>query len=64
VFFTELVQRWQGEGLVDPNVDPRAVAALSRAILALIQGRELVGDEDWEPMVELLIDALAERLAR
>jgi AcrR family transcriptional regulator len=62
-FFTELVARWQAEGLIDPSVEPRAIAALSRAILALIQGRELVGDDDWGPMVELLIDALAERLA-
>lgn len=62
LFFSELVARWQGEGLVDRNVDARAVAALSRGILALIQGRELVGDDDWGPMVELLIDALAERL--
>lgn len=61
-FFTQLVASWQAEGLVDPSVDARAVAAFSRAILALIQGRELVGDDDWEPMVELLIDALAERL--
>jgi AcrR family transcriptional regulator len=61
-FFTQLVASWQTEGLIDPNVDARAVAALSRAILALIQGRELVGDDDWDPMVELLIDALAERL--
>jgi AcrR family transcriptional regulator len=62
-FFSELIERWQGEGLVDASVDARAVAALSRGILALIQGRELVGDDDWSPMVELLIDALAERLA-
>lgn len=62
-FFTELISRWQAEGLVDPKVDARAAAALSRAILALIQARELVGDDDWGPMVELLIDALAERLA-
>lgn len=62
-FFTELVCGWQAEGLIDPEVDARAVAALSRGILALIQGRELVGEDDWDPMVELMIDALAERLA-
>lgn len=62
-FFAGLVERWQAEGLVDPTVDPRAVAAVSRAALALIQGRELVGERDWRPMIDLLIDALAERLA-
>jgi AcrR family transcriptional regulator len=63
LFFAELIVRWQAEGLVDREVDARAAAALSRAILALIQGRALIGDDDWGAMVELLIDALAERLA-
>lgn len=61
-FFAELVQGWQREGLVDPGLDPRAVAALSRAVLALIQGRELIGDEDWDGLVELTVDALAMRV--
>lgn len=62
-FFAELIANWQREGLVDPDLDPRAVSALSRAVLALIQGRELIGDDDWPAMVELTIDAFASRLA-
>jgi AcrR family transcriptional regulator len=63
-FFAELIASWQREGVVDPDLDPRAVSALSRAVLALIQGRELIGDDDWPTMVELTIDAFASRLAR
>jgi AcrR family transcriptional regulator len=63
-FFAELIASWQREGVVDPDLDPRAVSALSRAVLALIQGRELIGDDDWPAMVELTIDAFASRLAR
>ena len=62
-FFAELITRWQRDGLVDPKIDPRAASALSRAVLALIQGRELIGEDDWPAMVELTIDALASRLA-
>jgi AcrR family transcriptional regulator len=62
-FFSELITRWQRDGLVDPELDPRSVSALSRGVLALIQGRELIGDDDWPGMVELAIDALAQRLA-
>jgi AcrR family transcriptional regulator len=62
-FFAELIESWQREGLVDPEIDPRAASALSRAVLALIQGRELIGEEDWPGMVELTIDAFALRLA-
>jgi AcrR family transcriptional regulator len=63
-FFAELIASWQREGIVDPELDPRAVSALSRGVLALIQGRELIGADDWPGMVELTIDALANRLAR
>jgi AcrR family transcriptional regulator len=62
-FFAELIRSWQREGLVDPSLEPRAVASLSRAVLALIQSRELIGDEDWDGLVELSIDAWAARLA-
>lgn len=61
-FFSELISTWQHEGLVDPRLDPLAVSALSRAVLALIQGRELIGERDWPGMTDLLIDALAQRL--
>jgi AcrR family transcriptional regulator len=64
IFFAELIATWQREGLVDPDLDPRAISALSRAVLALIHGRELIGDDDWPGMVELIIDAWATRLAR
>jgi AcrR family transcriptional regulator len=63
-FFAELIAGWQRDGVVDPQLDPRAVSALSRATLALIQGRELIGDDDWPGMVELVIDAFSSRLAR
>lgn len=62
-FFAKLIASWQREGVVDPELDPRAVSALSRAVLALIQGRDLIGDDDWPGMVELVIDAFASRLA-
>jgi AcrR family transcriptional regulator len=62
-FFAELISSWQRDGLVDPELDPRAVSALSRAVVALIQGRDLIGDDDWPGMVELTIDALASRIA-
>lgn len=61
-FFAGLISSWQREGLVDPGANPLAVAAVSRAVLALIQGRDLIG-EDWDDLVELTIDALATRLA-
>ena len=63
-FFAGLIARWQAEGRVDAQVDPRTVATLSRAVLALLIQRELIGAEEWPPMVELLIDALARRLAK
>lgn len=62
-FFAELVASWQREGLVDPELEPRAVSALSRAVLALIQGRELIGEDDWGALVGLTIEAWAARLA-
>ncbi len=62
-YFAELIADWQRRGLVDPSVDPRAASALSRAVFALIQGRGLIGEQDWPGMLELLIDALARRLA-
>jgi AcrR family transcriptional regulator len=62
-FFAKLIANWQRDGVVDPELDPRAVSALSRAVLALIQGRELIGAEDWPGMVELVIDAFASRVA-
>jgi AcrR family transcriptional regulator len=62
-FFADLIASWQRAGVVDPDLDPRAVSALSRAVLALIQGRELIGDDDWPAMVELTIDAFASRVA-
>lgn len=63
VYFAELFVEWQARGLVDPTVDPRAASALTRALLAMVQRRELVGERDWPGMIELLIDALATRLA-
>ena len=62
-FFAGLIGSWQREGLVDPGANPLAVAAVSRAVLALIQGRDLIGEDDWDGLVELTIDALATRLA-
>jgi AcrR family transcriptional regulator len=62
-FFAKLIASWQRDGVVDPELDPRAVSALSRAVLALIQGRELIGADDWPGMVELVIDAFAVRIA-
>lgn len=63
LFFANLFGDWQRRGLVDPTIDPRAASALTRGLLAMVQRRELVGDRDWSGMMELLIDALASRLA-
>ncbi|MFV8753976.1 TetR/AcrR family transcriptional regulator [Nannocystaceae bacterium ST9] len=64
VFFAELFADWQRRGLVDPTIDPRAASAVTRGLLAMVQRRELVGERDWPGMIELLIDALANRLAQ
>lgn len=51
-FFAGLISSWQREGIVDPGANPLAVAAVSRAVLALIQGRDLIGEDDWDGLVE------------
>ncbi len=57
-FYASLAAEWEHAG-----ADPRVVAALPRALLALLLLREMIGDDVFPDLLELLIDALSDRLA-
>ncbi|MCB9682859.1 MAG: TetR/AcrR family transcriptional regulator [Alphaproteobacteria bacterium] len=63
VFFQALVQRMIAEGDVRDDVDVPAVAALGRALFALLHDRAILGDAIFDRIVGTLIDALVAHLA-
>lgn len=61
-FFGEIVENWQRSREIQP-LDPRLFGALARAIFAMSLQRHLIGPAVFPDVVELLIDALSQRLA-
>jgi AcrR family transcriptional regulator len=61
-FFGGIIEEWQRRGEV-AAVDARAVAALSRAIYAMSLQRQLIGEEVFPAVVDLIIESVSRLLA-
>lgn len=61
-FYAALAEGWASTGEV-PGADPRMVAALPRALLALLLQREMIGADVFPALLDLVVDALSDRLA-
>lgn len=61
-FFQDLAVDWREDGALAP-VDPEVVAALPRAIFALLLQRELIGSEVFPATLEFIIASLSRSLA-
>jgi AcrR family transcriptional regulator len=62
-YFGDMFRRWREEGWL-ADVSPGVLAGLPRLALAVAQQRELIGDERYRPLTELVAEALADRLTR
>lgn len=62
-FFADLLSPWLGAGYLH-GVPELAALRLPRMVFALQSQRHLIGEDAYEALTELLVEALAARLAR
>ena len=60
-FFVDLLRGWEEEGLIG-GADLENVAAISRALVAMNLHRDLIGEERFGGVVDLLVSGVAEAL--
>jgi AcrR family transcriptional regulator len=61
-FFGSLLDEWREKGWVR-SIDPGVFTGLVRALYAVSLHRDLVGEQEYSVVVDLLVASLAERLA-
>lgn len=60
-FFVDLLRGWEEEGLIG-GAELENVAAISRALVAMNLHRDLIGEERFPGVVDLLVSGVAEAL--
>jgi AcrR family transcriptional regulator len=60
-WFTQLVERWQGEGIF-VHKSPRVVFGMVTSLVFLVLHKHWVGEDVFEDVIELLIDTLCDSL--